>query len=584
MSRILRFWKICPAQWFSHHRLRAFFPFRLIPAVAKTRNAVCQLENSLVAVMGIGTYAVAVFWLLITFNLGVAGSPSLGERDLSIADIPSCGITCILLNVPKSPCKLDDYACICNDLELGQRMGACVVANCTMADNLETARVNKQLCNLSDESKTNTVRTYTITVYVIAIFVVSLRVASRLLSGRLAWNDAPIVAAVVLAAVPIGTVLAMASLGFGEHVWNLEDDRLLPILRYFYIAWSTYVVILCLIKTSLVLFYLEIFVTRPFKIMGWVVFGYIIINSLIIFLLTVFACSPVESFWNRDLNIGHVQCMDIQMLGYANSISAIVQDVILLVLPLFFIKNLQMKRYNKIAVGLMFSIGSFGCITTIVRLQTLLMFKVTFDPTWDYVPIVIWTELEITACFLCVCLPSIRVLIMRLIPPSMKDWLSKATITSKHKESSAANPKHSQPPKPSSWRRPSAWVGISSEEESEHKGRVEKDKSTPSTPGHSLRSPVIPHSKFSPAPYPLQDLKSPARLCEHEKYEMSDFRSHKTPKEQPQVAANRASCKSCGGNSERITALPTIGSLPDGSYSSEDLSYLGRPQTGENLV
>lgn len=106
------------------------------------------------------------------------------------------------------------------------------------------------------------------------------------------------------------------------------------------------------------MFYLEIFTTRRFKIMGWVILSYIIINTLIILFLTIFACTPIETFWNRDLLLGDGKCMNIQIIGYANSASAIVQDIILLVLPMFFIKNLNMKRYRKIAVGLMFAIGS----------------------------------------------------------------------------------------------------------------------------------------------------------------------------------------------------------------------------------
>ncbi len=49
------------------------------------------------------------------------------------------------------------------------------------------------------------------------------------------------------------------------------------------------------------MFYLDVFPTRSFKIIGWIVFWYITINTLIIFLLTIFACTPVPAFWNRDL-------------------------------------------------------------------------------------------------------------------------------------------------------------------------------------------------------------------------------------------------------------------------------------------
>ena len=52
------------------------------------------------------------------------------------------------------------------------------------------------------------------------------------MSKRLAWDDAMVVAALLLTAIPLGCVLVMAVKGFGEHLWNLGDAQLLPILRY----------------------------------------------------------------------------------------------------------------------------------------------------------------------------------------------------------------------------------------------------------------------------------------------------------------------------------------------------------------
>ncbi len=75
----------------------------------------------------------------------------------------------------------------------------------------DTARVNAEMCMLSDESQRRSVIVYTIIVYAIALTLVALRVAGKVVSKRLAWNDAPIVAAVLLAAVPIGCVLASRS-------------------------------------------------------------------------------------------------------------------------------------------------------------------------------------------------------------------------------------------------------------------------------------------------------------------------------------------------------------------------------------
>jgi hypothetical protein len=119
---------------------------------------------------------------------------------------------------------------------------------------------------------------------------------------------------------------------------------------------------------SLVLFYLEIFQAPHFQITAYVVLACILINSIIILLLTIFICTPIESFWDRDVK---GKCMDLQAIAYVNSASAIAQDVILLILPLVFIRKLQMKRYRKFAVSFMLAIGTFECIATLVRLHTL---------------------------------------------------------------------------------------------------------------------------------------------------------------------------------------------------------------------
>jgi hypothetical protein len=59
-----------------------------------------------------------------------------------------------------------------------------------------------------------------------------LRIAGKLVSKRLSWDDWIVVSSFMIAWIPFGCVLAMTKNGFGEHVWNLNDDMLLPILRF----------------------------------------------------------------------------------------------------------------------------------------------------------------------------------------------------------------------------------------------------------------------------------------------------------------------------------------------------------------
>jgi hypothetical protein len=209
------------------------------------------------------------------------------------------------------------------------------------------------------------------------------------------------------------------------------------IIAIVYISWLTYVAVLCLLKVSLILFYLEIFVNPLFRTTSYIVLAFILTSSLVIFFVTVFACSPVPLFWNRDIKNG--TCINIQALAYAVSGFALVQDILLLILPLAFIRNLHMKRYRKIAVGFMFAIGTFGAVATLMRLPSLSTFKISIDPTWDYVAITTWSQLELCAGFICVSLPSIRILLARIIPTAVKDLVLSMVSSSKSNDNSNPN-------------------------------------------------------------------------------------------------------------------------------------------------
>ncbi|KAJ4983296.1 CFEM domain-containing protein [Stagonosporopsis vannaccii] len=542
--------------------------------------------------MGVRPLVAVLLCLLTCFNIPVFGS-QLDLRELTVADIPACGLRCLFLKLPPTGCAPTDFNCICASKTLEYELAACMLANCTMQDALDTSRVQADLCDLSDESKTQDVILYTSIVYSIAFLSVMLRVAGKAVSRRLAWDDAMVVAALLLTAIPLGCVLDMALKGFGEHLWNLGDGKLLPILRNLYISWSTYVIVLCMIKISLVLFYLEIFKTPRFRMTAYIFLVYLIINSLVIFFIAICACRPIPSFWNRDIK---GKCIDIQAAAYANSASAIVQDILLLIIPLVFIRKLQMKRYRKIAVGFMFVIGTFGCIATIMRLPSLSTFKISIDPSWDYVPITIWTELELAAGFLCVSLPSIRMLFVKILPKRVMEFLSNITRPSRNRSNPTPNPHQKQQQhalEQHKWKKPSSWIDISANSASisdESTGKSLEPLTLGSGVRGSFMSAFWNRSTTQPSQF------SQLRSGNHRRLEsaMSNYSESGVAVTRPpyqeerktsiaeQVemvnVANRAhrhtnmSYGSGSDHDDHITALPQIGCIPEGSFSENNVS------------
>lgn len=121
-----------------------------------------------------------------------------------------------------------------------------------------------------------------------------------------------------------------------------------------------YTVALGLIKVSLIILYLEIFVSRRARIGSYIILAYVIINTLVVVFITVFNCIPILAFWDQDVK---GKCMNTNALEYANSASAVIQDAVLIVFPLVCLRSLNMERKRKIAVGFMFAVGALYAST-----------------------------------------------------------------------------------------------------------------------------------------------------------------------------------------------------------------------------
>ncbi|KAI8241651.1 Satratoxin biosynthesis SC1 cluster protein 4 [Colletotrichum sp. SAR 10_99] len=283
-----------------------------------------------------------------------------------------------------------------------------------MQDSLDLAKLQARQCNLPHESQTTKMLAILVTVYVTALIAIGLRLIAKSFAKIWSTDDALIVAAIVIAIAPFSLVIIMATMGFGTHLYDLQSGQLTKILQLLYAAEIVYVFVLLFAKLSLVTFYLRIFTVPRFRMAAYSLIAFLVLGQVIIGFLTIFSCHPIELFWNKDIHTGG--CLDINQLAYANSALAILQDLIILALPIAMLPGLQMNKNKKISVAVIFLLGSVGFVSTIIRLQVLAVFGNSIDPTWDYVPVVWWTTIELGVVIVCACLPMIRNLVEKWFP------------------------------------------------------------------------------------------------------------------------------------------------------------------------
>lgn len=89
--------------------------------------------------------------------------------------------------------------------------------------------------------------------------------------------------------------------GMGRHFDTLTNNDKLRLMQWFWASVWIYYSSLCFTKVSILLQYLRVFPPGRYRKACFVLMGIIVAYSLATFLTSVFACVPVQSFWNPTI-------------------------------------------------------------------------------------------------------------------------------------------------------------------------------------------------------------------------------------------------------------------------------------------
>ncbi|KAK1625603.1 hypothetical protein BDP81DRAFT_397395 [Colletotrichum phormii] len=207
-------------------------------------------------------------------------------------------------------------------------------------------------------------------------------------------------------------VMHQIKYGLGMPISTIAEDDL---VRFFQCLWATiptYNLALLLCKLSIVFSYLRVFkiptTQKICKTMlavlavygAWTVFG------------SIFMCVPVQAFWGD----GTGKCMNRLAFWFSNAALNILSDIIICGIPIPLIKSLQISKKQKIALIMVFAVGGFVCITSMIRLYSLYEISVSTDTSRDGVHIAIWSGIEINVAIACASVPALKPLIVKAFP------------------------------------------------------------------------------------------------------------------------------------------------------------------------
>jgi hypothetical protein len=225
-------------------------------------------------------------------------------------------------------------------------------------------------------------------------------------------DDSFIVVASIAAIGFLTATLYQIKYGLGDAVL---PETLISFLQSLYFTILCYGVSHLSVKFSILFQCRRIFVERSAQRIYLGLLVWMTLYGLFCLLSSIFTCVPAAKYWDASIEGG---CMDRSALHYALAAFNIANDITLLILPLPYLRALQIPKRARYMLMGVFACGSFACIVAIIRLYSLWVFNsVAIDQQpIKGVDIALWSGLEINVAIVCASVPALKPLFVKFFP------------------------------------------------------------------------------------------------------------------------------------------------------------------------
>ena len=168
-----------------------------------------------------------------------------------------------------------------------------------------------------------------------------------------------------------------------------------------------------LAKVSILMFYLRAFEQPTIrKATHWVLIFVIVINTTLL-VVQLFQCIPFKADWTvwDGSYSEQYYCINLNRFTIAGATLNILQELIIMVLPIPAVVRLSVPFRSKITATIMFSLGILTVITSSIRLAYIVPVDDLVNISWDYTNVIIWSGIEAALTVIIPCLPPLRALI-----------------------------------------------------------------------------------------------------------------------------------------------------------------------------
>ncbi|KAH6865399.1 hypothetical protein BKA58DRAFT_430950 [Alternaria rosae] len=206
---------------------------------------------------------------------------------------------------------------------------------------------------------------------------------------------------------------------------DIPTEDLTPMLKANLATRLLYVVAICLVKFSILVFYHRLDPRLPTRWIVYFLMAWVAALSIVTFFVLLFVCTPPSLFWDPAGQALHPEkCLkqDTQQVFFnINGIMNIIQDFAIYILPMHIVWKLQMPRGQKIALCALLGVGLVAVAAGCVRFYYVLFLSDEADIWYYMADSLNWCSIEIYAAIICSSASTFKVLIKTYLP---KVWSS----------------------------------------------------------------------------------------------------------------------------------------------------------------
>ncbi|KAF2801529.1 uncharacterized protein BDZ99DRAFT_577472 [Mytilinidion resinicola] len=251
----------------------------------------------------------------------------------------------------------------------------------------------------------------------LATIFVALRWYSRVsLTRKVGWDDYLITFALALSMSMMALIVAALCFDYGDIDWHVDWHALEDITILFYTNNALYQTAINLVKSSIVVQFLRIFTGPvPTRICHGILLLLLIAACWGIF-GGIFLCIPIRKHWHPDFK-GH--CINSRGYWYSAAGLNVMNDFIVWLFPMPFIKQLRLPTRQRIGLPVVFSLGGFVCIISVLRMLLVRIAVINGDHTKSGKEALLWSALEVNIAIICACMMALKPLLVHLFPRLM---------------------------------------------------------------------------------------------------------------------------------------------------------------------